>query len=392
MIPITCPYCGKKLSIPEQYAGQKGKCNKCGGRITVPTLLSDVANVRDAAEQVVASSGLPDIRALQDPKNWLSVQKNREFAHAPAVYRNKSAARAALSAVHEVFPTVPDAYKPSGKTTGAAVATMLLFTVPLGCLLAIGVRLIVAVAVPVFWFLETELTRGMLTVVASMVGLVFLAVTETWACLLSAGVLVGIIGHRFSNRSPGMAVVAALITCACATYCLLVPGMGMVKQESHPGYDAQRFGIVVGGLVTAIVAATIAGKAVSRDRYCELTHRFLPRARSVAVDLSFAENLLALLANGEYRLIGQILPFVMPKTTGSRAQLVVDADEHVSSVHRSGYVDVWIHFDKRYSFREAADEQIEGQIPLEERIAESWLAYSAYLDPAAAHRVLSAIF
>jgi len=36
-IPIQCPGCGQTLQIPEQYAGQTGKCQHCGGAITVPT-------------------------------------------------------------------------------------------------------------------------------------------------------------------------------------------------------------------------------------------------------------------------------------------------------------------------------------------------------------------
>lgn len=36
-IPIQCPGCGQTLQIPEQFAGQTGKCQHCGGAITVPT-------------------------------------------------------------------------------------------------------------------------------------------------------------------------------------------------------------------------------------------------------------------------------------------------------------------------------------------------------------------
>jgi len=35
-IPIQCPGCGQMLQIPEQYAGQTGKCQHCGGPVTVP--------------------------------------------------------------------------------------------------------------------------------------------------------------------------------------------------------------------------------------------------------------------------------------------------------------------------------------------------------------------
>ncbi len=36
-IAYTCPHCGKKLDIPDQYAGQRGTCNGCGEAITVPS-------------------------------------------------------------------------------------------------------------------------------------------------------------------------------------------------------------------------------------------------------------------------------------------------------------------------------------------------------------------
>lgn len=38
MIDLQCPQCGKQLAIPEQYAGQRGRCNGCGGDIVVPVL------------------------------------------------------------------------------------------------------------------------------------------------------------------------------------------------------------------------------------------------------------------------------------------------------------------------------------------------------------------
>jgi len=35
MIEMKCPHCGKKLSIPEQYAGRSGTCNYCRGYVLV---------------------------------------------------------------------------------------------------------------------------------------------------------------------------------------------------------------------------------------------------------------------------------------------------------------------------------------------------------------------
>jgi len=41
MIVMQCPHCGKQLSIPEEYAGKKGLCKKCGGLIIMPVLPQD---------------------------------------------------------------------------------------------------------------------------------------------------------------------------------------------------------------------------------------------------------------------------------------------------------------------------------------------------------------
>lgn len=38
-ITVQCPSCGKVLQIPEKYAGQSGRCNKCGATIAVPPVL-----------------------------------------------------------------------------------------------------------------------------------------------------------------------------------------------------------------------------------------------------------------------------------------------------------------------------------------------------------------
>lgn len=38
MITVTCPNCQDTLNVPEQYAGQRGTCKKCGGQLLVPAL------------------------------------------------------------------------------------------------------------------------------------------------------------------------------------------------------------------------------------------------------------------------------------------------------------------------------------------------------------------
>jgi hypothetical protein len=36
MIELPCPACGQVLHIPDQYAGQSGRCTHCGGPVQVP--------------------------------------------------------------------------------------------------------------------------------------------------------------------------------------------------------------------------------------------------------------------------------------------------------------------------------------------------------------------
>jgi len=54
MINVQCPQCGKQLAIPEQYAGQRGRCNGCGSEIIVPLLQAGPPPL-NAAEPPVAA-------------------------------------------------------------------------------------------------------------------------------------------------------------------------------------------------------------------------------------------------------------------------------------------------------------------------------------------------
>lgn len=51
MLDIICEHCGRTLKIPEEYLGQKGKCNHCQGEITVL-----VAPLKFSAEAIQAAA------------------------------------------------------------------------------------------------------------------------------------------------------------------------------------------------------------------------------------------------------------------------------------------------------------------------------------------------
>ena len=62
MIELSCPHCGKTLRIPDQYAGQQGKCNGCGNSILVPSQLA--ARIQQAGSYVVP--------AISKASKWLT--------------------------------------------------------------------------------------------------------------------------------------------------------------------------------------------------------------------------------------------------------------------------------------------------------------------------------
>lgn len=49
---VCCPHCKHTLSIPDEYAGQTGTCNKCGAHILVPASGSEAAEI--PAEVILA--------------------------------------------------------------------------------------------------------------------------------------------------------------------------------------------------------------------------------------------------------------------------------------------------------------------------------------------------
>jgi hypothetical protein len=64
MLNVICTHCGKILKIPEEYLGQKGKCNHCQGEITVtvaPPKLSAEAIEAETKGKKAASTSLANL-------------------------------------------------------------------------------------------------------------------------------------------------------------------------------------------------------------------------------------------------------------------------------------------------------------------------------------------
>jgi hypothetical protein len=49
MIHYDCPHCGHTLAIPEEFAGKKGRCNKCSAEIAVPRTMDEMVPTFESA-------------------------------------------------------------------------------------------------------------------------------------------------------------------------------------------------------------------------------------------------------------------------------------------------------------------------------------------------------
>src|SRR5262249_42886494 len=48
MLQVRCPYCDRRLSVPQQSAGRMVTCSECGKPLTVPSLATAAAPVERA--------------------------------------------------------------------------------------------------------------------------------------------------------------------------------------------------------------------------------------------------------------------------------------------------------------------------------------------------------
>lgn len=70
-IDIQCPACSKKLSVPDSFAGKRGKCPSCSTKIDIPAApkpaLETVPTVSEAKAQPPAIAAPPRIDAETSP-------------------------------------------------------------------------------------------------------------------------------------------------------------------------------------------------------------------------------------------------------------------------------------------------------------------------------------
>ena len=69
MITMKCPQCGKELHIEDKYAGQGGRCKKCGASMRVPSAFDEPSG---SVERTAAPT--PEAKALARAQKMLSIQ------------------------------------------------------------------------------------------------------------------------------------------------------------------------------------------------------------------------------------------------------------------------------------------------------------------------------
>jgi len=71
MLDVICTHCGKILKIPEEYLGQKGRCNHCQGEITVtvapPKFSAEAIQAEAEQEQKIESTVLHGLANIGEP-------------------------------------------------------------------------------------------------------------------------------------------------------------------------------------------------------------------------------------------------------------------------------------------------------------------------------------
>ncbi|TET39299.1 MAG: hypothetical protein E3J72_00705 [Planctomycetota bacterium] len=112
-IPVTCE-CGRKINLPDEYAGKKGKCPECGATIPIPAA-SEPAPVKEASEPAPVKEPPPEPEE-KEPPSELEVDFLPEPETKPAgIPVKKKAAVGALPKASPKFKGAPPKRRPIHK-------------------------------------------------------------------------------------------------------------------------------------------------------------------------------------------------------------------------------------------------------------------------------------
>lgn len=291
--------------------------------------------------------------------------------------KNAPRAQEELERCRQELPEAVLAYKPSGKTTGAAVAAMVLgapFAAAASLVAAIGAALLTALVLtlfrgPIMWLVRG--LPGLRSVAESHIGpfLFFVVATATviagaMACGWAMGKLIAALGRKGKNTNAD--TVAAIA--AIGTFLLLFFGLWLGNVEYNPQMPELLrgwLGIVVGLVYSGIgagMAATTGAASVAEVYLCENCDLFMtPHTWRVTRQSTAAiRNALACSEHcdpGQVR-IGQDNPGEVRLITCEGCQC--------------GYVDLHVDFFASWKEGELRDEWLTASKRLNARESQQW--------------------
>ena len=302
----------------------------------------------------------------------VSERLGRKFS-AATEYASKEMLTAAFDEVTKVFPVAKTAYKPSGKTTPLAVF-LLIAAAPV--LLA----LMTALAFGLCWGFSalaaaigsrpdpTYMDRSTMGKVDILLDLI-LVIGMTIIPLMSYGFL----SKLTKNRNPIIPAILTGVVNVILAVILFVPiWHGETLAPTHISFffiPVRWVLILIGGVLAPIIGVIAVHHAVSNQRFCESSGRYLKKFRQTGVSMDYAENALPLLSRGEY-----VRSVHLPKATPEQLKA-----KHVAEIS------LWWHEQARIAFLEL-EIKFHGKLAAPKagkredfKKEKNWLAYSTEL-------------
>jgi hypothetical protein len=115
-IPFTCPHCGARTKVSEEYAGQTGPCTRCGKTITIPPLQHAVLNLAaDRRRSIIRAAAavaaiIVAVLLFARLVLWPLVLSDRENTRGLACAENLKQIGQALLMYHAKYGRFPPAY------------------------------------------------------------------------------------------------------------------------------------------------------------------------------------------------------------------------------------------------------------------------------------------